>query len=359
MMHRLQLVGAFAIAVVAGTVSSMASAAAPIVGPDGQIPTLAPLLREVTPAVVNIAVKGHEAVNPLFNDPVYRRYYAVPEGAPMRETQAAGSGVIVDGRVGYVMTNNHVVEHADEIVVTLKDNRQLRAKLVGADSETDIAILQIEAKNLTALTIGDSEKLEVGDFVVAIGNPFGLGQTVTSGIVSALGRSGMHIENYENFIQTDASINPGNSGGALINLRGELVGINTAIIGPAGGNVGIGFAVPINMARSVMQQLVAYGEVKRGRIGIELQDLTPDIAEALGVDVLGGAVVGRVEPGSPARRAGLQPGDVIIEIDGSPVRNSSDIRNRVGLTPVGDTLRLTILRHGDKSMVDVKIESAG
>ncbi len=359
MMHRLRLAAAFAVAVIAGTVSSMAFSAAPIVGADGQIPTLAPLLKEVTPAVVNIAVKGHEAVNPLFNDPLYRRYYAVPEGAPMRETQAAGSGVIVDGRVGYVMTNNHVVEHADEIIVTLKNNRQLPAKLVGADSETDIAILQIAPKNLTAIAIGDSEKLEVGDFVVAIGNPFGLGQTVTSGIVSALGRSGMHIENYENFIQTDASINPGNSGGALINLRGELVGINTAIIGPAGGNVGIGFAVPINMARSVMQQLVAYGEVKRGRIGIELEDLTPDIAEALHIDVSGGAIVSRVEPGSPARRAGIRPGDVIIEVDGSPVRNSTDLRNRVGLTPVGQTMRLTILRHGGKSTVDVKIEAAG
>jgi serine protease DegQ len=359
MMYRLRLLAVLAIAIVAGTVSSVAFAGAPIVGPDGQVPTLAPLLKEVTPAVVNIAVKGHEAVNPLFNDPLYRRYYAVPEGAPTRETQAAGSGVIVDGTAGYVMTNNHVVEHADEIVVTLKDNRQLAAKLVGADSETDIAILQIAPKNLTAITIGDSEKLEVGDFVVAIGNPFGLGQTVTSGIVSALGRSGMHIENYENFIQTDASINPGNSGGALINLRGELVGINTAIIGPGGGNVGIGFAVPINMARSVMQQLVAYGEVKRGRIGIELEDLTPDIAEALSMDAQGGAVVSRVVKGSPAGRAGIKAGDVIIEVDGSPVRNSTDLRNRVGLTPIGQSMRLTILRRSGKSMVDVKIESAG
>jgi serine protease DegQ len=359
MMYRLRLLAVLAIAVVAGTGSSAAFAGAPIVGPDGQVPTLAPLLKEVTPAVVNIAVKGHEAVNPLFNDPLYRRYYAVPEGAPTRETQAAGSGVIVDGTAGYVMTNNHVVEHADEIVVTLKDNRQLAAKLVGADSETDIAILQIAPKNLTAITIGDSEKLEVGDFVVAIGNPFGLGQTVTSGIVSALGRSGMHIENYENFIQTDASINPGNSGGALINLRGELVGINTAIIGPGGGNVGIGFAVPINMARSVMLQLVAYGEVKRGRIGIELEDLTPDIAEALSMDAQGGAVVSRVVKGSPAGRAGIKAGDVIIEVDGSPVRNSTDLRNRVGLTPIGQSMRLTILRRSGKSMVDVKIESAG
>jgi serine protease DegQ len=361
MMHRLRLVAgiAFAIAVVAGTVPLASFAAAPIVGPDGLVPTLAPLLKDVTPAVVNIATKGHEAVNPLYNDPLFRRFYPVPEGAPERETQAAGSGVIIDAKAGYVMTNNHVIEHAEEIVVTLKDNHQYKAKLVGTDPDTDIAVLQIEAKNLTALEIGDSDKLQVGDFVIAIGNPFGLGQTVTSGIVSALGRSGMHIEKYENFIQTDASINPGNSGGALINLRGELMGINTAIVGPGGGNVGIGFAVPVNMAKSVMQQLIAHGEVKRGRLGVEAQDLTPDIAEALRIDVPGGAVISRVDAGSPARKANLRPGDVIIAIDDAPVLNSSDLRNRVGLTPVGQTIRLTILRNGNRQTVDVKIEAAG
>jgi Do/DeqQ family serine protease len=359
MMHRLGLVAAFAVTIVAGTVALGAFAAAPIVGPDGQVPTLAPLLKDVTPAVVNIATKGHEAVNPLYNDPTYRRFYPVPEGAEERETHAAGSGVIVDAKAGYVVTNNHVIEKADEIVVTLKDNRQLKAKLVGTDPDTDIAILQVEAKNLTALEIGDSDKLEVGDFVIAIGNPFGLGQTVTSGIVSALGRTGLGIESYENFIQTDASINPGNSGGALINLRGELVGINTAIVGPSGGNVGIGFAVPINMAHGVMQQLIAHGEVKRGRLGVQVDDLTPDIAEALHIEASGGAVISKVEPGSPARKAGLRPGDVIIAIDDAPVQNSSDLRNRVGLTPVGQTVRLTILRSGNQQTVDVKIESAG
>ena len=359
MTYRLRLLAALAVAAIAGTISSTAFAAAPIVGPDGLVPTLAPLLKDVTPAVVNIATKGHEAVNPLYNDPLFRRFYNIPEGAPEREVQAAGSGVIIDAKAGYVVTNNHVIEHADEIVVTLKDNRQLKAKLVGTDPDTDIAILQVEAKNLTALVIGDSEKLQVGDFVIDIGNPFGLGQTVTSGIVSALGRTGLGIESYENFIQTDASINPGNSGGALINLRGELVGINTAIVGPSGGNVGIGFAVPINMAQSVMQQLIAHGEVKRGRLGVEVQDLTPDIAEALRLDVPGGAVISRVEPGSPARRAGLQPGDVIIAIDDGAVQNSSDLRNRIGLTPVGQTIRLTILRNGNRQTVDVKIEAAG
>ena len=358
MMHSLRPAGVFAVTVLAAILSSASFAAAPIVGADGQVPTLAPLLKEVTPAVVNIATKGHEAVNPLYNDPLFRRFYKVPEGAEQRETQAAGSGVIIDAKAGYVVTNNHVIEKADEIVVTLKDNRQLKAKLVGADPETDVAVLKIEPKNLTALDIGDSDKLQVGDFVVAIGNPFGLGQTVTSGIVSALGRTGLGIESYENFIQTDASINPGNSGGALINLRGELIGINTAIVGPSGGNVGIGFAVPINMARSVVQQLIAHGEVKRGRLGVEVEDLTPDIAEALHVEAPGGAVIKRVEPGSPARRAGLQAGDVILAIDGTPIQSSSDLRNRVGLTEVGQTIQLTILRHGSQQTVGVQVESA-
>ncbi|HUL05451.1 MAG TPA: Do family serine endopeptidase [Candidatus Acidoferrum sp.] len=358
MMHSLRPAAVFAVALLAATLSSASFAAAPIVGADGQVPTLAPLLKEVTPAVVNIATKGHEAVNPLYNDPLFRRFYKVPEGAEQRETQAAGSGVIIDAKEGYVVTNNHVIEKADEIVVTLKDNRQLKAKLVGADPETDVAVLKIEPKNLTALDIGDSDKLQVGDFVVAIGNPFGLGQTVTSGIVSALGRTGLGIESYENFIQTDASINPGNSGGALINLRGELIGINTAIVGPSGGNVGIGFAVPINMARAVIQQLIAHGEVKRGRLGVEVEDLTPDIAEALHVEASGGAVIKRVEPGSPARRAGLQAGDVVLAVDGTPIQSSSDLRNRVGLTTVGQTVQLTILRHGSQQTISVQVESA-
>ncbi len=358
MMHRIRLLAALTVAVIAGTVTSTASGAAPILGPDGLVPTLAPLLKEVTPAVVNIATKGHEAVNPLYNDPTFRRFYPVPEGAEERETHAAGSGVIIDAKAGYVVTNSHVIEKADEILVTLKDNRQLKAKLIGTDPATDIAILQVEAKNLTAVEIGDSDKLQVGDFVIAIGNPFGLGQTVTSGIVSALGRTGLGIESYENFIQTDASINPGNSGGALINLRGELIGINTAIVGPSGGNVGIGFAVPINMAQGVTRQLIAHGEVKRGRLGVEVDDLTPDIAEALHIDASGGAVVSRVDQGSPARRAGLRAGDVIIAIDGVPVQSRADLRNRVGLTPVGQTVRLTIVRSGNQQTVDVTIESA-
>jgi len=356
MIRPLRLVLAFAIGILVA-VPWPASAGTPLVGMDGQTPTLAPLLKQVTPAVVNIAVKGTEEVdNPLLKDPLFRRFFNLPEGPIKREVQAAGSGVIIDAQTGYVITNNHVIEHADHIVVTLKDNRHYDAKLIGADPDTDIAVLKIDPTNLTALAIGDSDKLEVGDFVVAIGNPFGLGQTVTSGIVSALGRTGLGIENYENFIQTDASINPGNSGGALINLHGELIGINTAIVGPGGGNVGIGFAVPINMARNVMEQLVAHGEVKRGRIGVNVQDLTPDIAEAMHLDITDGAVVSKVDPKSPAKRAGVQPGDVIVAVDGNPVHGSSDLRNRVGLMAVGQSVSLTILRNGAQQTVEVRIE---
>jgi Do/DeqQ family serine protease len=360
MIRPLRLVALFALGFLVQAVPAPSFAGMPIVAPDGQTPTLAPLLKEVTPAVVNIAVKGHEVIeNPLLKDPLFRRFFNLPEGPIQREVQAAGSGVIVDAQAGYVLTNNHVIEHADQIVVTLKDNRRFDAKLIGTDPDTDIAVLKIEPERLTALAVGDSDRLEVGDFVVAIGNPFGLGQTVTSGIVSALGRTGLGIEAYENFIQTDASINPGNSGGALINLRGELVGINTAIVGPGGGNVGIGFAVPINMARNVMAQLVAHGEVKRGRLGVEIQDLTPDIAQAMHLDISEGAVVGRVDPKSPAKRAGIQPGDVIVAVDGIAVHNSSDLRNRIGLTPIGQSVSLTILRKGAEQTIEVRIEKGG
>jgi Do/DeqQ family serine protease len=355
-MFRRRFVAVLALGLVAA-VSTPSFAAAPIVGPDGQMPTLAPLLKEVTPSVVNIAITGHMRIdNPLLNDPLFRRFFNIPEQQLRREFQSVGSGVIVDAAKGYVITNNHVVENADEIIVTLKDNRQVEATLVGTDPETDIALLTIRADNIRALPFGDSDSLQVGDFVIAIGNPFGLGQTVTSGIVSALGRSGLGIESYENFIQTDASINPGNSGGALVNLRGELIGINTAILGPSGGNVGIGFAVPINMARSVIEQIVAYGEVRRGRLGVEVQDLTPEIAQALHISAPGGAVVARVAQNSPAQRAGLRPGDVIVAIDGVAVQNTSDLRNRIGLTPLGRSVELTVMRNGVTQEIEVRIE---
>ncbi len=319
--------------------------------------TLAPVLERTTPAVVNIAVRSMRPAqtNPLLRDPFFRRFFGLPDVEPRREVVSAGSGVIVDAEEGYVLTNNHVVQGAEEITVTLKDKRRFKAELIGRDPATDIALLRIPAERLTALPFGDSDRLQVGDVVLAIGNPFGLGQTVTSGIVSALGRSGLAAENYENFIQTDAPINPGNSGGALINTKGELVGINTAIIAPAGGNVGIGFAVPVNMARAVMGQLLRYGEVRRGRIGVVIQDLTPEIAEAMGIPGRRGAVVSRVEPGSPAAAAGLRPGDVVVAVEGRPVRGSTDLRNRIGLMERGRKVTLTILRDGEEKRVEVVI----
>src|SRR6516162_7792238 len=254
--------------------------------------TIAPVVSRVTPGVVGISVRGR-----------------------VRENEATGSGVIVDAAQGYVLTNAHVVENATSIDVTTKDNRRLKARLVGRDPETDIAVLQVPGGSLTAVPMGDSDHLQVGDFVLAVGNPFGLGQTVTSGIVSALGRTGLGIEGYEDFIQTDASINPGNSGGPLVDLQGRIVGINTAILAPSGGNVGIGFAVPINMARDVMDQLIRNGTVKRGRIGVAIQDLTPDLARALGTTRTEGALIARVAPDSPAQRAGLHSSDLIVAIN--------------------------------------------
>lgn len=316
------------------------------------------VLEEITPAVVNIAVTSATSseTNPLYNDPFFRRYFNLPE---QRQQQSAGSGVIVDAEKGYILTNHHVVADAGEISVTLKDRRRFPAKLVGSDKATDIALLKVEADNLTALPFGNSDQLRVGDSVVAIGNPFGLGQTVTSGIVSALGRSGINVEGYEDFIQTDASINPGNSGGALVTAEGRLVGINTAIIAPAGGNVGIGFAVPIAMASAVMKQLIERGEVRRGRIGVAIQDLTPDLAEALGLAEAQGAVVSSVEQDSPAADAGIQAGDVIVAIGKHQIRGSADLRNRVGLTPVGSQVEIAYLRDGRRGSATIRIEAEG
>lgn len=329
-------------------------------GVAAQLPTLAPVLERVTPAVVNISVVSETpaASNPLYNDPFFRRYFDGPQAPPAQQRMSAGSGVIVDAAKGHVLTNRHVVANAREITVTLKDGRRMRAELVGSDQATDIALLRVDGRNLVALEIGDSERLRVGDYVVAIGNPFGLGQTVTSGIVSALGRSGISNEGYEDFIQTDASINPGNSGGALVTLDGKLAGINTAILSPAGGNIGIGFAVPSNMAIAVMKQLVEHGEVRRGRIGIGIQDVTPDLAEALGLGELRGAVVANVEADSPAGLAGLQVGDVVKAVDGRAVHASADLRNRIGLTPAGRDVKLTIARRDGERQISVRIEAA-
>jgi Do/DeqQ family serine protease len=324
----------------------------------GAVPSLAPMLKSVTPGVVNIAVKGRQKIeNPLLQDPFFRRFFNIPQGQQnYAETQATGSGVIVDAAQGYVLTNAHVVANETSIAVTTKENRRFAAKLVGRDPETDVAVLKIDSDHLTAVPLGDSDKLQVGDFVVAIGNPFGLGQTVTSGIVSALGRSGLGIEGYEDFIQTDASINPGNSGGALVDLKGDLVGINTAILAPGGGNIGIGFAVPINMARKAMDQLVRYGEVKRGRIGVRIQDLTPDLAQAMNTKQINGAVIVQVESGSSADHAGLKTGDLVIAADGVTIHSGTQLRDAIGLTRVGDEVKLTIDRNGSERSVGVKVE---
>ncbi len=322
-----------------------AQAAIPVPTDGKGMPTLAPMLNQVTPAVVNISVLSRDPAesNPMLRDPFFRRFFNIPEEAA-KPQQSAGSGVIVDAARGLVITNHHVIKDAQEIVVTLRDRRQLRATLVGTDPGTDIALLRVQGPALRAIKLGDSDVLNVGDFVVAIGNPFGLGQTVTSGIVSALGRTGIGSEGYEDFIQTDASINPGNSGGALVNLRGELIGINTAIIGPSGANIGIGFAVPVNMMKQVMEQILRFGEVRRGRIGSSSQDLTPDMAAKLGAGVTEGALIVTVAARSPAERAGLRPRDIVIETNGRRVRSSADFRNRVGLTPVGESLDIKVLR---------------
>ena len=335
-------------------------ASVPMAPGDGVVPTLAPMIEHVVPGVVNISTRTRIRVqeNPLLRDPFFRQFFDIPNMPREREEQSLGSGVIVDAKRGYILTNNHVVAKADEISVTLRDGRKYKAKLVGTDPASDIAVIHIDAKDLTAVPLGDSGKLRVGDFVVAIGNPFGLGQTVTSGIVSALGRSGLGIEGYEDFIQTDASINPGNSGGALVNLQGELVGINTAIVGPSGGNVGIGFAIPVNMARQVMDQLIQYGEVRRGQLGAYIQDLTPELAKALGVRQERGAVVTQVAPDSPAARAGLKTGDVVVKVDGNPVHNAADLRNTVGLMRIGQTVTLDILRDGELQRIEARIEKA-
>jgi serine protease DegQ len=339
---------------------ALAAAPIPEVG-GGTVPSLAPMLARVTPGVVNIAVKGRvKEENPLLQDPFFRRFFNLPQRSQPeeRETQATGSGVIVDAANGYVLTNGHVTENATRIEVTTKENRRFTAKLIGTDSDTDVAVLQIPAESLTAVPTGDSDRLQVGDFVLAVGNPFGLGQTVTSGIVSALGRSGLGIEGYEDFIQTDASINPGNSGGPLVNLQGQVVGINTAILAPGGGNIGIGFAVPINMARRVMEQLVRYGEVKRGRIGVAIQDLTPDLARSMSTQHTTGAVIARVEPGSPAERAGLHTGDLVVAANGVPIRSGTQLRNVIGLSRIGDEVSLTVDRRGAEQKVGVRVAQA-
>jgi Do/DeqQ family serine protease len=323
----------------------------PAVG-DTPLPTLAPMIKRVSPAVVNIATRGtiraRGSQNPLLDDPFFRRFFDLPQDSAPRERsfQSAGSGVIFDAKSGYIVTNAHVVENANEITVTLQDGRDLTAEVVGSDTPSDVAVLKVKPEGLAQIPLGDSTHVEVGDFVVAIGNPFGLQHTVTSGIISGLSRSGINPDGYEDFIQTDASINPGNSGGALVNLRGELIGINTAILSRSGGNIGIGFAIPVNMARSVVDQLIRYGAVKRGQLGVSMYTVTPDIAHSLGLPSASGALVSQVVEGSPAAKAGIRSGDVITSVNGQAVKSNSELRNAIGLLRVGDRVEVGLVRDG-------------
>ena len=335
--------------------------AAPPVIPDSPMPSLAPMIKKVGPTVVSIATSGtiKDRGNPLLDDPFFRRFFGTPPdvGPRERKFQSAGSGVIVDAANGYIITNAHVVENANEITVTAQDDHQFKAEVVGSDEGSDIAVLKLKQGKLpAAIALGDSSKLEVGDFVVAIGNPFGLQHTVTSGIVSALGRVGLNPDSYEDFIQTDASINPGNSGGALVNLRGELVGINSAIFSRTGGSIGIGFAIPVNMVKNVMDQLIKYGEVKRGLLGVNISTLTPDVVQAVGAPPdTQGALVMQVSGGSAADKAGIKVNDIITSVNGEAVKGAPELKRAIGMLRIGDKVDVGLLRDGKPRKVTAVI----
>ena len=349
-----------AMTLAAVSISGLALAQA---SPPRELPTLAPMLETITPAVVNIAVTTKvEGGPPSAQDELLRRFFdfeGPPGGRGDRELEGAGSGVVVDARNGYILTNHHVIANADKITVTLLENRSLIAHVVGSDEGSDLAVLKVDAEHLTSIPFGDSTALRVGDYVVAIGNPFGFTNSVTSGIVSALGRSGLNNGSFEDFIQTDASINPGNSGGALVNLKGELVGINSAIISRTGGNVGIGFAIPVNMARAIMDQLIATGTVHRGLLGVKIQDVSPDIAATLELPGNSGALVYEINPDSAAEKAGIRIEDVIVSINGTRLRDSGSLRNAIGLLPPGEKITVGLLRDGkEQTLIAVLGEAA-
>ncbi len=336
----------------------------------GDNPSLAPMLDKTLPAVVNVVVTGKatpQRNNPLFNDPFFRQFFNAPQQQQqqprMDHPTATGSGVIIDANKGYLVTNYHVVHDAEKIEVRLNDNRQFDATVVGTDPETDLAVIQIKADDLTALQMANSDQLRVGDFVVAVGNPFGLRQTVTSGIVSGLGRHigtprGGEGSRYQNFIQTDASINPGNSGGALLNLQGQLVGINSEILSQSGGNIGIGFAIPSNLVQSVANQLIENGEVKRGMLGVVGQNLTPELAKAFDLKIEEGVVIAQVMPDSPAEKAGVRERDVVTAINGKSIENFSDLQNAIGLRSPGDKITISLVRDGKKREMTATLGNA-
>jgi serine protease DegQ len=354
------MLSAIAISVGLAFGSTAVQAALPLAVNGQEMPSLAPILEEVTPAVVNILVSGKKVTKQAI--PEQFRFFFGPDLPPdqvqEQPFQALGSGVIIDANKGYIITNFHVIQDADEIKVTLKDGREITAKKIGEDQQSDIALLQIKAEGLSQLKLANSDQLRVGDFAIAIGNPFGLGQTVTSGIVSALGRSGLNIENIENFIQTDAAINSGNSGGALINLRGELIGINTAILGPNGGNIGIGFAIPSNMVKDLTDQIIKYGEVRRGVLGVMGGELTTDLAKAFGYDKQNGAFVSQVLPGSAADLAGIKAGDIIVSINDNLVNSFGELRAKVATMGAGKTINLGIIRDGKQQNVKVTLKQS-
>ena len=325
-----------------------------------QMPSLAPMLEKATPAVVSISVQGTHEIKRGNVPDAFRFFFGNPRQNQQQERpfRGLGSGVIIDADKGYIVTNNHVIDEADEILITLKDGRQLEAKKLGTDEESDIALLKVDADDLTEINISDSDSLRIGDFAVAIGNPFGLGQTVTSGIVSALGRSGLNIENFEDFIQTDAAINSGNSGGALVNLRGELIGINTAIVGPNGGNVGIGFAIPSNMMNNLVNQIIEFGEVRRGVLGVSGISVNGEIAKALNLETSQGGFIQEVVDNSAAAKAGLKAGDVIVEVNGKKVKSFAEIRGKIGSIGVGKEVELTVIREGKEKTFDAVLQQS-
>lgn len=375
------------LAMATGTVPAIAAES--VSSSSQQLPSLAPMLEKVMPSVVNISVQGHAPVSRAGSGgipPQLQPFFGedspfCQEGSPFQSSpmcqggeddgsanpqqrqqqtfQALGAGVIINAAKGYVVTNNHVVDNADKIQVRLNDGRKYDARVIGKDPRSDIAVVQIkDARNLTALKMADSDQLRVGDYAVAIGNPYGLGETATSGIISALGRSGLNIENYEDFIQTDAAINRGNSGGALVNLNGELIGLNTAILAPDGGNIGIGFAIPSNMVKNLVNQIVEFGEVKRGELGIVGTELNSDLAQAMKIDAQRGAFVSQVQPKSAAAAAGIKAGDVIVSLNGKTVSSFAALRAQVGSLPAGTKLTLGLLRDGKPVSVDVTLQQS-
>lgn len=352
MLKRMMWLSTLFLTLISGLNGITSAQAAPLpVDGASSMPSLSPIVKRVTPGVVNIATKStvaeRAAPNPLMEDPFFRHFFQIPQQSPrQRQVQSAGSGVVVDAHQGLILTNAHVVDHATDITVTTLDGHNYKGTVVGADQESDIAVVKVKDAKLTEVPFGDSSKAEVGDYVLAVGNPFGLAHSVTFGIISALGRSGINPEGYEDFIQTDASINPGNSGGALVNMRGELIGINAAILSQSGGNIGIGFAIPSNMAHSVMEQIVKFGSVKHGLLGVLTQQVSPDVAETLGDKELSGALVSQVNEGSAAAKAGVKPGDVITAVNGVTIHSITDLHNRIGLTRAGESVELSIIRDG-------------